>query len=258
MGIRWEEKRPGEVRDYTHDWSPFLGDDTITDTTVSATGVDLDSDSNTTTSVTAWLSGGEEGDVGRVSMAIETAGGRTESENFFLFVSEFEEPVSLADAKAHLRVLDDSEDALITGYIRAARQWVEDYTGHVLLRRMIVEQFQEWGDYLTLYHRPLISVASIDYADADGEPAEFEDYAFAAGQYPALIYPISSFPTLGTNGAITATFVAGYQDGEHPEPLIHAIKVLLTAMFMNRGGGWSDAETAARALCKRYRPPGMA
>lgn len=258
MAIRWEAKRPDEVRDYTHDWSAFLVDDTIISATVTVDGVTKDSDDNDTTSVTVWLSGGDEGDLAHVTMTIETAGGRTETERFFLFVSDYEEPISLADAKAHLRALDDSEDNLIAGYIRAAREWVEDYTGHVLLRRLLTEEFQEFGDYLTLWHRPVISVEAVDYIDADGADAEFEDFAFASGQYPMRVYPVSSFPTLGDNGAITATFVAGYADGEHPEPLLHAVKVILTGMFMHRGGGWDDAEKAAKALCKNFRAPGMA
>ena len=37
------------------------------------------------------------------------------------------EPVTLADAKAHLRIDNDAEDALIQSLISTARQWAEDY-----------------------------------------------------------------------------------------------------------------------------------
>lgn len=169
------------------------------------------------------------------------------------------EPISLTEAKQHLRVIDNtSEDDLIEAYIVAARRWVEDYTGHILVEREVELIFPEWGDYLSVFLQPVSSIDAITYTDADGEEAEFSDFTFPAGRYPLRIYPADEFPTLGTNGTITVPVTAGYGEGEIPEPLIHAIKVLLTAMFMNRGGGWGDAETAARALCKAYRPPGMA
>jgi uncharacterized phiE125 gp8 family phage protein len=43
------------------------------------------------------------------------------------------EPVTLAEAKAHLRLADSSEDDLLTGLIRAARQDVERATGMALI-----------------------------------------------------------------------------------------------------------------------------
>jgi hypothetical protein len=46
------------------------------------------------------------------------------------------EPVSLAEARVHLRAMSDSsEDVTITGLIVAAREWVEDYTGRALVEQ---------------------------------------------------------------------------------------------------------------------------
>ena len=42
------------------------------------------------------------------------------------------EPVSLDEAKAHLRLTDSEEDALIRAYITAAREVVERQTGYAL------------------------------------------------------------------------------------------------------------------------------
>lgn len=45
------------------------------------------------------------------------------------------EPITLAEMKLHLRAFasDTDEDALITGLITSAREWVEDYTGRALM-----------------------------------------------------------------------------------------------------------------------------
>lgn len=170
------------------------------------------------------------------------------------------EPISVAEAKQHLRVLDDTtEDTLIGTYIAAARAWVEDYTSRILVQREIELLYQAWGDYLTVWLQPVVSIDPITYIDADGEEAEFDGFAFASGQYPLRIYPVDQFPTLGDNGFITVPVTAGYEAEAIPEPLIHALKLILTAMFKGRGGtGWDEAEKAAKALCQPYRPPGMA
>ena len=51
------------------------------------------------------------------------------------------EPVTLAEAKAHLRVVDAVEDTLISGLIKAAREEVEAATGLALIS-------QNWRLYL--------------------------------------------------------------------------------------------------------------
>lgn len=43
-----------------------------------------------------------------------------------------DEPVSLDDAKAHLRVMHAQDDALIDGQITSAREWLEQVTGLAL------------------------------------------------------------------------------------------------------------------------------
>lgn len=72
-------KDPDAVLDYQIDWSTWLGSDTIASSSwVIPTGITEDSDSNTTTTATVWLSGGTAGTTYTVTNRIVTAGGRTE------------------------------------------------------------------------------------------------------------------------------------------------------------------------------------
>lgn len=75
-------KDPAAVLDYTIDWDAddWLGSDTITGTPVwtVATGLTKDSQSNTTTTATVWLSGGTANTDYDVACKITTAGGRTD------------------------------------------------------------------------------------------------------------------------------------------------------------------------------------
>lgn len=173
------------------------------------------------------------------------------------------EPVSISTAKQHLRVFDASENSLIEAYIRAARQWVEDYTGYVLSPRTFVEQFDAWGDYLTLYRRPVTAVTTIEYDSADEDQADFADFEYSTGQYPLKIYPESSFPTLRTNGYITVTYTAGFATvAEVPDALIQAVLLLIGHFYSTRSGvsvdDTEEVPLAVRSLCGFYRIPVLA
>lgn len=72
-----KEKDPQAVKPYYFDWSPFLdeGDTIVTSVVVVDTGLTKDSESNTATTVTVWLSGGTDGEIYNVRSHIETAAG---------------------------------------------------------------------------------------------------------------------------------------------------------------------------------------
>lgn len=67
------------VLDYTIDWSDWLVSDAIsTSAWEAATGITIDSDTNTGTTATVWLSGGTAGQKYAVTNTIVTAAARTE------------------------------------------------------------------------------------------------------------------------------------------------------------------------------------
>jgi hypothetical protein len=83
-------KDPAEVLDYTFDWSAYLADitDTIASVVFDPVGVVVDSFSNTTTSATAWVSGGTNGTTAYVTCAITTAEGRTAVRSIYLKIKD--------------------------------------------------------------------------------------------------------------------------------------------------------------------------
>jgi hypothetical protein len=84
------DKDPASVLDYQWDWSDWLPtDDTITSATVTAdTGLTVDSSSTTTTTVTAWLSGGTAGTTYAVTCQIVTADERTDERTIRISVKD--------------------------------------------------------------------------------------------------------------------------------------------------------------------------
>jgi uncharacterized phiE125 gp8 family phage protein len=147
------------------------------------------------------------------------------------------EPVSTTLAKQHLGIEASftADDALIGGYVTAARELVEEIDGEVLLvRRSVTEYKDGWGDWITLYKRPIAPDAEVTIAYIDEGEAEQPFTAFVArlARVPARIYRAAGtdWPTLSPNGGVTVTYPAGYADGQVPQRYIQAI-LLLTAHF---------------------------
>jgi hypothetical protein len=67
------------VLDYGFNWAPWLDSDTIATSEWDVPeGITEDSDDNTTTLTTVWLSGGTAGETYTLTNTITTAGGRTD------------------------------------------------------------------------------------------------------------------------------------------------------------------------------------
>lgn len=126
------------------------------------------------------------------------------------------EPVTVPEAKEHLRVLHEDEDALIGDLIGAAREQCE-----AVLRRSVV--LQRWRarldrfpagsrDLIRLPRPPLASVESVRYRDRAGEEAEIDP--------AALIVDTDTDPgRIGTNqGWPSGTDVRIDFTGGHAEP----------------------------------------
>jgi hypothetical protein len=89
MSLSWPDKDPDEVLDYSLNWSPRLDSDTIaTSTWVVPAGITKNSDTNTTTTTTIWLSSGVASTTYDILNRITTAGGRTMDQTVKLKVKE--------------------------------------------------------------------------------------------------------------------------------------------------------------------------
>lgn len=250
MTIRLEPKRSDEVRDYRHDWEPFLGEDTIASQDAVATGATLDSVEIETgdKSVIFWISGGTDGTTAQITHSITTAGGRTEAETFLLPIGD-SEPISLVDAKAYLRVLHDDEDAKIRAMIPRARLWVEDHTGLSLIQREFVERHLPKYGAIRLFKGPLVSVDGVAYVDADGA----QTYVPRAFPPSLVIWPAAdeSWPALSDGNQFEVTYTAGCAEGECDDRLIGAMLALIEGEY-SEGYAYPERATDAAERCCAY------
>jgi uncharacterized phiE125 gp8 family phage protein len=235
--IALEPKMAAEVRDYTHDWTPFLGTDTISSQTTTVSGVTLDSAVilSGNRAIKFWVSAGTDGGVGTITNTIISAGGRTETEVFTIRI-DAGEPISLAEAKDQVRVTDTTEDDYIGKLIPAARRYVENRSGIIIKRRQFTEnQFPVRGA-IRLSNGPLVLVDTVAYPDTSGTPATYAG-ARIVGQ---LIYPVlgAIWPAAYPNEGFTVTYTAGLSTAllgsDDYSNLLHAMKLLIGHWHSNR------------------------
>jgi uncharacterized phiE125 gp8 family phage protein len=151
------------------------------------------------------------------------------------------EPVTLAEIKEHLRVTHDSEDALIEGLIKAAREEVERSTSRALIDqswRLILDSWPK-SKFLYLGRTPVVSVTSVSVFDEDGNSTALsaEHYLLDRSSVPARLY-FQNVPSPGRRiNGIEIDFDAGYGESgtDVPESLKRAIGILVSHWYEFRG-----------------------
>ncbi|OHB65756.1 MAG: hypothetical protein A2Y76_01645 [Planctomycetes bacterium RBG_13_60_9] len=78
------------------------------------------------------------------------------------------EPVSLEQAKRHLRIDDTESDSVLRSLIGAARRWCEAFCGRAFLWQVVGARMDDFVDTFTVPVGPLIAVSSYTYVDTAG------------------------------------------------------------------------------------------
>lgn len=182
-----------------------------------------------------------------------------------LLVPPAAEPLSLADAKAYLRVEHGDDDAVIAALIAAARTHVEGATRRALITqswRLTLDHWPVRGRF-TMTPVPLRRLLAVRVRRADGTADAIDVAAFTldAAAAPAIVsFAPGSLPAPGrTPAGIEIDFEAGYGDAptDVPEPLRQAVRLLVAHWYENRGlidrGGAVPPAASIGALIAPYR-----
>lgn len=171
--------------------------------------------------------------------------------HFSIVVTEgpAEEPLSLAEAKLHLRVGNPElspdihpDDTLIETLIISARETCEAFTQSALVTQTIELRLDCFphGEML-LPRSPVQHVNSVKYIDGAGALQTWDSalYQVDTRSKPARIRPMPgvSWPSIkaGMMAAVTVEYVAGYGEREDiPKPLLSGMKLLLGHLYENR------------------------
>lgn len=153
------------------------------------------------------------------------------------------EPVTIAEAKAQCRMVDDNtEDTFITSLLAPARAYVERVSRYVFVGGTRTETFTRWGDRLEIWRHPITSIDTVEYSTTadSGDDAAYTGFVANLG-FPARISPAvdGAFPDLIAGGTITVGYTAGTLDATSEEYLIGKRAMLLLI------GHWYEFREAA-------------
>ncbi len=157
------------------------------------------------------------------------------------------EPLSLKEAKKHLRVEHDEEDALIQSLIRAAREYCENFQRRAYILQTFELYLDSFQRQIQLPRPPLLSVEAILYRDENGVQHTLSPdvYIVDPATEPGRIF-IKTAPKVALFPAspVTIRFVAGYEPvttdentdyaARVPEAVKHAMRMLIGHWYENR------------------------
>lgn len=184
--------------------------------------------------------------------------------------------VTLAEARAHLRVDDTAEDDLITRLVAAATQTVDGQDGWLNRCLGVQTWVASWdgciwptdgsrAQAVWLPLPPLVSVDIVTIVDSVGDTqtlvADTDYRVLPAGTQPSAIVPPrgACWPELYDDiASLQITYTAGYPDGELPNDIKAALLLIIGKLYEHRedvvsGTIMTQLPAGADALLSRYR-----
>lgn len=155
-----------------------------------------------------------------------------------------DEPLTVAEAKAHLRVDSAADDALIQRLIGAARRKVEAEVGRALITQTLELTLDTWpggGAPVVIPQPPVSSVTSVKYVDPAGvlQTWSSAQYQVNLARAPAHLRPAYGYcwPTIRCQmAAIQVRYVAGYgaASADVPEDIRAAMLMIIGHLYEHR------------------------
>lgn len=147
--------------------------------------------------------------------------------------------VSLAEAKAQLRVDSTDEDTLITSLVVAATDMAEQQTRRAIMPQTWELALDAFPTKFELTRVPVSSITSVKYTDYTGveqtlDPSAYvldtsDDYGYA------YVRPAYGTEWPSARDGVKVRYVAGYANAAAvPEPIKQWIKLMVSTMFDNR------------------------
>lgn len=182
------------------------------------------------------------------------------------------EPVTLQDAKDHLRVDSTHEDTLIEGLVKAARKRAERYCRTGLIKQTWRDTRDDFpvGDVWELPRGPVFSTTGVvvTYRPSSGGELTFASTNYIVDDSSlfgrVVLKQDAAWPSTKLQEAVGAevTWEVGYgkQSTDVPEDLRHALKLMIGTNYEHRedvvvGSQVVTLPRAAESLMWGYRVP---
>lgn len=160
-----------------------------------------------------------------------------------VLVDSADSVLSIDDFKLGARLLTGNvEDTFISSIIRSAQAMVENHTGLCLSRKTLKMRASCWPgrNGLMLMYPPAVEVTAVEYLDDAGTlqtlPAYYYDADLEGNLRPTLSLAYTqTWPVLRHHPApVRVTYVAGYDVGGCPAPLVDAVRMIAQDLYENR------------------------
>ena len=149
-------------------------------------------------------------------------------------------PVTLAEAKLHLRVDGTDEDTLINALIAAATQQAENYTWRTLMTTVFEYVDDSFDKCIELDTFPIVTIDSIKYYDLNSvqQTLSATQYESNLLECPAIVRPKDGYywpDTIIRFDAVTVRFTAGYASAAAvPAAIKQAVLMIIGHLYANR------------------------
>ena len=154
------------------------------------------------------------------------------------------EPITASELKLHSRIDTDADDARIATMITAARQYIENITGHQAITATYTLSMDGFptSDFIELPYSPLQSVTSVTYYDTSNASTVFSSGSYVVDKphdaYGRIYVDRSiGWPsTYDRRNSVVIVYKSGYGDtsGSTPERIKQAIYLLAAHWYENR------------------------
>ena len=167
------------------------------------------------------------------------------------------EPVTLQELKDFLRLNDSSEDTLLTGFIKAARELFENLTGRAIVSTAYRQHFPTLSGPLYLMRAQVTAVTAVKYYDANDVLQTAAGYYTDVVSTPSKVW-FDTYPTTssGKRGNVAyVDFTAGWSSC--PELVKTGIK-LMSAHYYEFRAEYQETDLSRlpmgfKAVCDQYK-----
>jgi uncharacterized phiE125 gp8 family phage protein len=151
-------------------------------------------------------------------------------------------PISLDEAKLHLRVTNTSEDTFIEGCIDAAVSHLDGWSG-ILGRALFTQTWRQdfgcFSDKLRLPLTPVASITHVKYYDGDNalqtlSSSVYQLFNDALGPYVGLAPDQDWVTTYDRPEAVAVTFVCGSDATAVPASIRAALLLMVGDLYAHR------------------------
>ena len=170
------------------------------------------------------------------------------------------EPVTLAEAKAHLKLDTSDEDALVATLITAARARAEWHSGRAFVTQGWMLRLDSWPQdgIAEIPLPPLVSVGEVAVIADDDVRTVLDPavcYVDKASEPGRVVFADGPPVRLRKRDCLEIAFTAGYGDAATAVPgsIREAILEIVGDLYSHRGDEYGTVGLAGQALLAPYR-----